>query len=205
MKTNEKTCFSPEIQNEEKYEKQLVALSLKRLNYQALFWNIVIWVVFLSLYHLFHDRNAFDLLSSVLILIAVVLGIAVHEGIHGIVAATYARNGWKSIRFGAIWKYLVFYCHCKDPLRVKQYRRVLLMPYFVLGLVPTLIALATGNYWLLVFGMIFQGVAFGDVAMFYLLRKEHRETLVLDHPSKPGYIIYREKIKTCSHNNTDKQ
>lgn len=193
METNIEEPVSPEIRNKGKYEKQQVELPLQQLSKHALFWLIGMWVVFLSLFFLLHEGNDFNFFYLFYTLVAIVPGIVIHEGLHGIVAAAYAPNGWKSLRFGAIWKHLIFYCHCKDLLRVKQYRRVLLTPYFVLGLFPTLIALVTGNLWLLLFGIIFQGAAFGDVAMFYLLRKEHPETLIFDHPSKPGYFIYREK------------
>lgn len=45
-----------------------------------------------------------------------IIGIVFHELIHGIVWARYAKNGFKSNKFGILWKMMTPYCHCKESL-----------------------------------------------------------------------------------------
>jgi hypothetical protein len=120
------------------------------------------------------------------------VGIVLHELIHGIVWARYAGNGFKSIRFGVLWKMITPYCHCKEPLKVKHYMLGAIMPAIVLGFLPALVAIVIGNLALLIFAVFFTMAAIGDFMIINLIRKEGMNCLVLDHPSEAGCYIYRE-------------
>ena len=131
-------------------------------------------------------RWAFYLVVAIIL----VVGMLVHELIHGVVAAIFAKNGFKSISFGAHWKYLMFYCHCSEPLKVGQYNIVLLAPLVILGIIPAIVGIIILNpYWEL-FGICFITVAIGDIMVAWKLRKENPENTILDHPSEPGYLVY---------------
>jgi len=119
--------------------------------------------------------------------IIVLLGIVLHELLHGITWALFATKGFKSIRFGINWKWLAPYCHCKEPLKAKYYAIGGLMPLVVMGIIPVIIALVSGNAALLVFGIIFTWAAGGDIISVYMLRKFNRNCLVFDHPDKIGF------------------
>ena len=88
-------------------------------------------------------------------LIILFAGIILHELIHGLTFLLFCKNGFKSIEFGIMWKYLAPYCHCKEPLPVRPYIIGALMPAIVLGFIPAGIGLITGKFIPLVFGMIF--------------------------------------------------
>lgn len=120
------------------------------------------------------------------------LGIVAHELIHGITWSRFTSNGFKSIKFGVLWKMLTPYCHCKEPLRVKHYIFGAITPAIILGIVPAIISIFIGNLGLLVFGMFFTMAACGDFLIINLLRKENMEDLVQDHPSEAGCFIYRK-------------
>ena len=122
-------------------------------------------------------------------LLATVLGIVVHELIHGLTWAIFAKRGWKSISFGIIWNYLTPYCHCDEPMRIRHYQAACLMPFLVLGVLPSIIALFFGSLPLLLWGIIFIAAAAGDIWIAWLLTKENPQSLVLDHPSEAGYYI----------------
>lgn len=64
-------------------------------------------------------------------------------------------------------------------------------PALTLGLLPTVIALITGGFGLLIFGLFFINAASGDFVIIDQIRKENLDDLVEDHPSKAGYYIYR--------------
>lgn len=125
-------------------------------------------------------------------LIVLFLGIAAHELIHGIFFAMFASKGIQSIKFGILWKSLTPYCHCKEPLKIKHYIIALLAPLLFLGIIPSIIALAVGNVFLLIFGIFFSSAAAGDLMIYFLIRKESPHDYVQDHPSEAGYYVFRK-------------
>ena len=135
--------------------------------------------------------NSIGLLGFFLITI---FGVIIHELIHGVTWARYTDNGFKSIRFGVLWKMLTPYCHCKEPLRVKHYVMGAIAPAIILGFIPSVVAIIIGNFGLLIFGLTFTLAAVGDFLIINLLRKENKDDFVEDHPSEAGCYIYR-KIK----------
>ena len=134
-------------------------------------------------------------ISFLIIISLIIIGIILHELIHGITWSFYTKNGFKSIKFGVLIKMLTPYCHCKEPLKVNQYILGAIMPAIILGVIPALLAILFGSIVLLAFGIFFTIAAMGDFLIIFLLRKENRNTLVLDHPTEPGCFIYRKKEK----------
>jgi fatty-acid desaturase len=59
-------------------------------------------------------------LVGFIVLIALTIGIILHELIHGITWAKYTKDGFKSIRFGVLWKFLTL-LPLQEPLLVKHY------------------------------------------------------------------------------------
>ena len=120
-------------------------------------------------------------------------GIIVHELIHGIVFAIYAKKGFRSIRFGVMWKMLTPYCHCKEPLLVKHYILGAIMPAIILGIIPAIASIIIGSFGLLLFGVFFTMAGIGDFMVIHLLRNEKMNDMVQDHPSEAGCYIFREE------------
>ncbi|MBS3767987.1 MAG: DUF3267 domain-containing protein [Candidatus Cloacimonetes bacterium] len=141
------------------------------------------------------DNNTLSFLGSAFLLafIIIIIGIILHEFLHGITWALYTKKGFKSINFGIKWKMLAPYCHCKEPLKVKHYLLGTLMPAFILGFIPGIFSWVFGSLGLLVFGLFFTMVASGDLLVAYSLRKASANNLVQDHPSKVGCVIYQKK------------
>ena len=119
-------------------------------------------------------------------------GIVLHELIHGIYMAAFAKNGWKSVTFGFNPKAIAPYAHCKEPLSPDAYRLSLVMPGILLGDIPVLISWFTGNILILFFGILFCWAASGDVIVLWLSRKI-TGGMLQDHPDKIGFIHIEEK------------
>jgi len=130
--------------------------------------------------------------SLLLFFVVFMVGIVVHELIHGITWSFFAPNGWKSISFGVIWKMITPYCHCDEPLRRGAYLWGAMMPCLLLGILPAVISLFTGSLLLLIWGIFFIAAAAGDIWMSWLLLKEKPGCLVLDHPNEAGFYILEE-------------
>lgn len=121
--------------------------------------------------------------------ILAIVGIVIHELIHGLTWACFAKIGLKSISFGVWWKMLTPYCHCNEPMPIPYYMIAAMMPCIVLGVIPTFIALLIGSLHLLALGIFFIASGSGDIWMTWLLTKENPKSMVLDHPSEAGFYI----------------
>lgn len=179
--------------------KEKKTIDLAKANVDALKYLVFFLVIFAIPFFLIWGFKIPELDSENLILkaltplFALLLGIIVHELIHGFFFALYASTGMKSIKFGILWKTLTLYCHCKEPLKIKHYIIALLAPLLVLGIIPAVISLINGNLFLLVLGIIFSAAAAGDLMIYLLIKKENPEDYVQDHPSEAGYYIFRKK------------
>ena len=138
-------------------------------------------------------QNQFKGISLMWLCVLFLVSIVVHELLHGIVFACYAKSGWKSIKFGIKWKYLMPYCHCNEPISKRAYMVALLLPLIAMGIIPSVLSLFIGSVNLLMYGILLISAALGDIYMAWLLRKEETKTRILDHPNEPAlYVLYRE-------------
>ncbi|WP_256003431.1 DUF3267 domain-containing protein [Pedobacter deserti] len=119
-------------------------------------------------------------------------GIVVHELIHGLAWALFASSGFRTIRFGILWKSLTPYCHCTEPLRLRHYQIGAAAPGIILGIIPTLIAILTGSISWLAFGLFFTLAAGGDLLIILMLRNESKQSFIQDHPNKIGCLVYKK-------------
>jgi hypothetical protein len=127
--------------------------------------------------------------GALLFLLSMIAGILVHEGIHGVAWAAFARLPLKRIRFGFQASTLTPYAHALDPMPARAYRLGAIMPALLLGLLPFAAGTAIGSLWLALYGMIFVFAAGGDLLVLWLIRGVDRYALVLDHPSRAGCIV----------------
>jgi hypothetical protein len=170
-----------------------VAIDIVKANWFAIGLFLAAAVVFLIPYFLiWHDAPLNRLLgyrvNNLVFFIAILVGIVVHELIHGITWACH--TGWRSISFGVMWKLLTPYCHCDRPMGIRPYILGALMPCIVLGLLPAIAGVVIGSFPLTVFGIFFIAAAAGDLWMAWLLTKEKADSMILDHPNEAGFYVY---------------
>ncbi len=122
-------------------------------------------------------------------LLFVLLGIILHEAIHGITWAYAGQKSFRTISFGINFKALSPYAHCNEALTVRAYRLGAVMPGVLLGVVPYLFGLVSGQGGVMLYGLLFTAAAGGDALILWSLRKAKPEMLVLDHPSRAGCMI----------------
>ena len=202
------------MQDLENYKKEKLTINIVWANVFGILILIPIIIVFGLPYYLLWkpDLNTITflkeigpqgfILRSAMYFGLLILGIVLHELIHGIVWAKYAKNGFKSIKFGVLWTMLTPYCHCKETLNVRQYIIGAISPAIILGILPSIIAIVIGNLGLLLFGIFFTMAAAGDFLVINLIRKEDKNSLVQDHPSEAGCFIYRKVDEKSENNNS---
>lgn len=173
-----------------------VAINIVSANVFSIVLLIVSGVVFIVPFYLIWGSAGWESGRSIFgfaglwLLIAFLIGVVVHELLHGITWACYAKSGWKSISFGVMWKLLTPYCHCNEPMSVKAYLAGALMPLLVLGIIPAVVSLIVGSIPLLAWGILFIAAASGDIWMSWLLTKEDPESTILDHPTEAGFYVF---------------
>ena len=86
---------------------------------------------------------------------SIVIGIFVHEFIHGLTWALAAKIGFANIKFGFQLKTLTPYAHCKLPMKTNAYRIGAAMPLLIVGILPYLFALISNNPYVFGFGLFF--------------------------------------------------
>lgn len=193
--------------NEEDYLKEEVIIDITKANGFALLVLIVPLLVFGIPYYLIWHGQLLDIIrnsgsmgslfGSLFFFLALIVGIVLHELIHGVFFAIFAKHKFKSIKFGIMPASKLFtpYCHCKEPLKINQYRVGGIMPLIILGIIPAIISLFNGNLFLFCIGIVFIMAAGGDILIIQKTLKEEKDSLIFDHPSEAGYYIYRLKNK----------
>jgi hypothetical protein len=143
----------------------------------------MIWKSNFGFYEIYHSLIGWKFFA------AVVLGIPVHELIHGIFFAGFAKSGIRSVKFGIMRKVMLPYCHCSESLKISKYIIAAAAPGVVLGIFPVVYSFFAGRTDFLIFGIFYIIGAGGDFLMIWMLRNEKKSTFVLDHESKAGCWI----------------
>ncbi len=187
--------------NLENFTKEKKTINLMKANLVGIKYLVFFAIIFLVPYYLIWGNNFSEnfykgsnrILKLFFPLIAFFVGVIIHELVHGVFFARYASKGFRSVKFGVLWKMLTPYAHCKEPLQIKHYIVALLAPLFLVGILPAVLGIILGNPGLLIFGIVFSGSAAGDLMIYNLIKKENPEDYVQDHPSEAGYYIFRKK------------
>lgn len=189
------------------YEKTELTLTAAQANKQALRFVLPILLLYLVPYLLLwpgqfgyaalegfvREHGVRTLFYPFLMLLVFVLGAVMHELLHGLTWSIFCKRGLRSISYGVHWRYLTPYCHCKEMLPLRPYLVGGMMPGLVMGLLPAVAGMVTGNLLLFLFGLFFSLAASGDLLVLHMLRHAKASDLVQDHPEKIGCYLYRKK------------
>jgi hypothetical protein len=175
--------------------KKDLSISLAAANLYSIPLIIIPFFVFAFPYYLIWGKEDLirgfnDFTKLITFIIAFVIGIILHELIHGLGWIYFGGQKWDKIQFGFKLKTLTPFAHCKEPVTARAYRYGTAAPGIILGIIPSLIGIITANSWLLWFGIIFTVAAGGDFLVLWLLRRIKSGVLVEDHPSRAGCYIY---------------
>lgn len=122
---------------------------------------------------------------------SLLLGLLAHEGLHALGWMVTGGVPRSTIRFGFKMSTLTPYAHCTAPMPADKYRIGVVTPAVALGALPLAVSLLTGSGWLAMFSLLFLIAASGDLILLWMLRDVSPGSLVQDHPSKPGCVVYR--------------
>ena len=181
------------------YVKTDLTVSADKANIIGPLYGFLTALPFIVLYFLINPQPLFwgklGFLRTTLLVIFYFILVILHELIHGLTWSRFTKKGFRSISFGVIWRSLNPYCTCSEPLSKIHYMTGLLMPWFVLGILPCIAALIIPSGFLLFIGVIMVLSAGGDllIAQMMLARKSDGELLFLDHPTDIGLVCLEKK------------
>jgi hypothetical protein len=115
--------------------------------------------------------------------------IVVHEALHGVGFAVIGKIPRAKIGFGVKWLTFTPYCHCAEPMPARAYRWAVALPTLVLGVLPGLLAIATGSFLLAFWAIIMLVSGSGDLAILWAIRKVPGDAIIRDHPSRAGCLV----------------
>ncbi|MEF8816797.1 MAG: DUF3267 domain-containing protein [Salinibacter sp.] len=119
---------------------------------------------------------------------AFVLGVLLHEGLHGL-GHVWGEASWGDVQFGVHWKALTPFAQCTVPTRARSYRIALALPGLVLGAGPLGVGLVTGHWLTTFYGFLMLVAAAGDFLILWILVGVPAGAWVQDHPQKVGGLV----------------
>jgi hypothetical protein len=125
--------------------------------------------------------------SSLPLVLGVLLAsVVLHELMHVAGFRLLAGAPARAVRLGLNRRTLTPFACCADPVSARGYRATALLPATALGLVPALLAAASGSGLLALWSWAMLAVAGGDVAAVWAIRRVPAHALVQDHPARVG-------------------
>lgn len=117
--------------------------------------------------------------------------IIIHELLHGI-GFRIGGLRWRDIKFGVFWQMLTPYATSKSAMPVRTYRLATALPGVLLGVVPTVIAIATRNGPLAWYGAFMTAAAGGDAIVLWITRHLPGDVMIRDCTNAVGCEVLQE-------------
>lgn len=180
------------------YEEKDLTIGVVYANIMAFVLGLPIIILLLILF-IYKNQSGiytFSIYGPVVFLIIFAVLVVVHELIHGLFWAIYAKNHLKSIEFGFMISSLTPYCCCKDMLTKPQYIVGGIMPTVLLGIVPAVISIFTGSLFWFIMGELMILAGGGDLTILLKLlryKSKKEEILYMDHPYECGLVVFERE------------
>lgn len=180
----------------EGYEAEKKTISMLKANVLSVVFLLVFGALCGLAFHAIWGIGNLDISSErflrydLFFIVGMVVGIVVHELVHGLTWILLTRKGFRHLSFGLMLGGA--YCHIDVPMCKRHYVIGALMPLFLIGIVPLLVAFCIGSLLWLLLGVIFVVTAIGDIMIVWTIRKEPADALVYDHPSEGGCYVYHK-------------
>jgi hypothetical protein len=171
-------------------KKRDLSISMARANILVMFISIPVIVLQFAAFSLFHGAKKLEpTWSPVFLFVLILLGVVIHELIHGISWILFGHKPFSAIKFGFQWNTFTPYAHLKEPVEVNAYRIGAFMPGFVLGILTYILSLLLGDGNLFWFSLFHTSASGGDWLVLWLIRKVKAGIQVEDHPTNAGCYV----------------
>ena len=112
-----------------------------------------------------------------------------HLLLHALFFGIFSPKGFRSISF-VKHKGGIRFCHCNEPIRMWQYRTTCFLPILLLGILPLLYGMATGNYYFTLFGTFLLIGSIDDICILWKLRSFGKDAFINDCSQELRFHIW---------------
>ena len=127
-----------------------IMVSGNKINKYGILAAILFTVPILLLFRWIHGEDMAHV-SLLIFWSCALAGFGVNLLLHALFFGIFSPKGFRSISF-VKHKGGIRFCHCNEPIRMWQYRTTCFLPILLLGILPLLYGMATGNYYFTLFG-----------------------------------------------------
>ena len=175
-----------------------LSFNLQTLMRQNIRWTIIATAAVIVTNRLIQtpeiNWSFWSIITSIsLFFIYYVVLIVLHEICHLIGFIIFGRAPIASISYGLKLKDGVAYATTSAKLTNRAMKASLLLPFWVTGVIPTLLGFYWNSYTLLIVGAFLMAGAVGDFMMYNALRKFPNNALVEDDAHEPKLYVYEIK------------
>ncbi len=180
------------------FEKHDYSIDLLKANLISLPISLGILIFYSFIFYFANSFKGISIFSDsefvyYLFIPLLIVGISVHEILHGLVFVIFSKIKFIDLKFGFKLSAFTFYAHCKKPVRLGLYKLSTVTPAVLLGVIPFIISILINSFMLFVWGVFFTITAAGDFLILWLLKGVENNTFVEDHPSRLGCIVLKKR------------
>ena len=114
----------------------------------------------------------------------------------GLIACTLLHRlgwGWRNTSSRMDWKNMVVATYCNKIVKKSQYIKGVIMPFFILGLLPLLVSPFINSIGTCLFGIIFIATTAPNFIYAWKLRKEPRNCMIQDIKGEYAFFVFDEE------------
>ena len=123
--------------------------------------------------------KTWDVYTFIIGLLIFLLGIIVHELIHGIFIAIFSKNRFKDVKFGVSTNEVIApYCDFKEDLNIWKFRICAIMPTIVLAFIPIILGFIIHDFIYLLGGCLFLIAGAGDFYLLWITKNLNKDAFI---------------------------
>lgn len=176
-------------------EPHIIELNIKEIMKQNIIWTIILSIVLLIFNFLVQPQSIKISISSIILdiiffAVLYIILIILHEICHLLGFVLFGKATFRSLSYGIDLEKGMAYATTSQPLPNYAMKKALLLPFWVTGVLPTIIGFWLNNNVIILIGAFLMAGAVGDFAMYRELRKFSKDAKVQDDPKEPKLYVY---------------
>ena len=186
--------FISEEYEQEKYVLNMIWFTIFSLIILVSF-TLMFGIPFYNTWKINNNENIFPIIINtnyrIIFLIICILGLFIHELIHGFFWGLFVINKFKGIKIYFHKKYYTFVCECKNVLNKRQFIIGTIMPMIILGFIPLVLSFIFLNRQMFIFGILYTAAAGGDILIIFKILLDNKIKWIKS--SDDGILILYKK------------
>ena len=179
-------------------EPTIIKFDIQKIAKQNIIWTVFLSLTFILLNSFLQPQSLEITTLAVLkgftlFCVLYVVLIVSHETFHLIGFWLFGKVPFNSMDYGINLKLGVAYATTSLGIPNTAMKKALLLPFWLTGVIPTLIGFWLNNSIIIIAGAFLLAGAVGDFAMYKELRRFPKDALVKDDPKEPKLYVYTHK------------